>query len=262
MKYYIATLAPEISISYSVIIWLINSTRQVKILNLGKGDIFGHCLRTGGPIYAMAAAVTGGISGTRYIYIYTWRPKQGCPRRSIWPAEWENCENLVKSKTNQLIPRIRRKRKKRRCFVVFGKRKELHFIIMIKIILILFTFLIIIVTIVIIIGKTWIPVFTVLNFNGLNFDPLRRKGFANFCEAGRTSLIDQSWFCVVRYPVNLYRFPPSWICWDFNPRDLSFFVCLQTSDWDETNLKETVNEIKHSQSCKASSSFASKHKIC
>ena len=76
------------------------------------------------------------------------------------------------------------------------------------IILILFTFLIIIVTNVII-GKTWIPVFTVLNFNGLNFDPLCRKGFANFCEAGRTSLIDQSWFCVVRSPVNLYRFPPS-----------------------------------------------------
>ena len=94
----------------------------------------------------------------------------------------------------------------------------------------------------------------------LNFDPLCRKGFANFCEAGRTSLIDQSWFCVVRSPVNLYRFPPSWICRDFNPRDLSFFVCLQTSDWDETNLKETVNEIKHSQSCKASSSFASKQK--
>ena len=142
------------------------------------------------------------------------------------------------------------------------QKKRIAFIIMIKIILILFTFLIIIVIIIIIIGKTWIPVFTVLNFNGLNFDPLRRKGFANFCEAGRTSLIHQSWFCVVRSPVNLYRFPPSWICRDFNPRDLSFFVCFQTSDWDETNLKETVNEIKHSQSCKASSSFASKHKIC
>ena len=44
-------------------------------LDLGKGDIFGHCLRTADPIYAMAAAVTGGISGTRYIYIYTWTPK-------------------------------------------------------------------------------------------------------------------------------------------------------------------------------------------
>ena len=74
------------------------------------------------------------------------------------------------------------------------QKKRIAFKFMIMIFLILFTFLIIIVTIIISIGKTWIPVFTVLNFNGLNFDPLCRKGFANFCEAGRTSLIDQVWF--------------------------------------------------------------------
>ena len=36
---------------------------------------------------------------------------------------------------------------------------------------------------------------------------------------------------------------------DSNSLDLSFFVCRQTCDFDETNLKETVAEIRHSQSC-------------
>ena len=40
-----------------------------------------------------------------------------------------------------------------------------------------------------------------------------------------------------------------WIDKDSNSLDLSFFVCRQTCDFDETNLKETVAEIRHSQSC-------------
>ena len=103
-------------------------------------------------------------------------------------------------------------------------------------------------------------------FQWIELWPAMPQRFCQFLRGGAhipdRSVLGSIKTCVVRSSVNLYRFPPSWICRDFNPRDLSFFVCLQTSDWDETNLKETVNEIKHSQSCKASSSFVSKHKIC